>query len=1351
MRSTLKISNSTSLHYLQMNYSRMERVNSQISLQKQMVNVEDDPIGATLGLRLLNVTARTEQYSRNIQVGIGLLGLTDKSLQSSKTILDSVRALAVGGANDVTTPEQRTALQAELISTLKQLISASNGSDGERYIFGGQNTTVPPFTIVNGRYVNYQGDDKNIDIQTDAGVLQAINCTGAAAYGNMDTIIASRDLNPDITLATDSSTRLSDLNGGEGIPKGKITVYYSAYPDGLEVDLSGCDTLEDVKDAIEKQTLDASRKLDATEHYWLDKSNLNWHDLQDRFLKVTMNPEHNGISLQEFDLGEPLPAPTKYEAYYNLNYDNFAGTAPGYAVGLYGMAGVTEPDEPLTIFDQLDYVYAKGTKYYDAFRIDDAGLNRVAEGLGIKGTAKKFDPLQPPDPILDGFLHGRDLNPALSDRTLLADLTGYNDAVYTFSNGSKPQDITIQETSKDDNHIFNDWNLTGLTLGANTGPNGELYTQVTRRGPPDNDLFVEIYTVPIAKAKPSDLVATGSYNEDGLGGTIRLEEANSSGVGGTVGIVLSTSSNFANVNLMVDFGSQLTASVHVPSFIEETDLDGASRDIFSIASGWQIRGLDMPPASGYDKNHPATTDLDGDVSVNYRYIEEGTPPDLRNILRVELFRPSFADQPATMIASGDLDITDCLYTDPVTGVTSANFAASGRVEIVGLPDFSQVKGSVYLEIPAGTSFTGSTMGSGINDPTQLTFSVEAPGEAPAGELVLGGAMEMVADTAVAVPFVLKNDTLFLKGQVFDVDIPLAGGGWIPAGTALYEDTLIPRGVTIDLGANLLLEKTVLTEGQTIEFSNALVLGTVIPRGTYYTGGGPFTVTNMGITVTNPIGPAVTTSSPYGHDLRATFATIEDFNRAVREAGVYVESRVAENGKSLEFISTLAGAYLTVSEDSDCYEQMNDQYQQLSRLNLDGLVKGESTDTYGNVYTEVIYYPPDPQYPDRPLTLVNAEGKDFQLEPGYYVRVYSDKDALKLPWEDRDNSSMVAEGFIPAGSWNPAFDRTQMVLPFTDPPFLPDLDSGPILGFRNGLVLEERNNSGVSGTVDVNYYAEVPSTSGQVGVEIRTRKNTATGVDEDYQEYNPWVNDNITVFPGGLRPEGSRHTTIQEWDLINIIPGVTCDYSGTYHGSIARDGVNLDVRLHRDSSHLVVTSRNDPTEPLLPGNVVQLYETNPDGQFILVDGLRVPAGTLVVEANNLPDQVKDNFVLTTGAIRQYGQEREENVFSTINDLLDALAANDAGKIHDLIGSIQNDIERMLTADGDVSTRAQRMELVMARQQDDLIFYKDAVTQRVGMDTNALSAAILRQYASQNAYDASLSVASKLQGMSLLDYL
>lgn len=1678
MRSTVKITNSQNLHYLQKNGRALAKISAQVSGLQQLNNLEDDPLGASYGTRMKTMMSRVTQYTRNITFGKSMLDQADSKLQDTKKLIDKIYTLVEGAANSATTADQVAANMKEVDTLLQQILSGANFFDGERYTFGGQYTSSPPFEIVNGRYVYYKGDDKKINMEVDHGSTQAVNVTGTDAFGNMTTVIKGKDLNPDVCLFTDRSTPLSALNGGSGIPKGKIMVYYSAYPEGLEVDLTNCDTLEDVKDAIEKQTLDASRKLHPNKDGWLDGSTLDWHDLQDRYVQVSINPEHNGISLQEIDHGEELPEPTRQELNAGVNYSGNNGyplNGGGYGVADDG-SGYTVG--ATTVYDKPDYVYGDGSKVYAPLRVDDSGKNKVAEGLGIKGAANVYNPLSP-DRIMDGFLHGKDLNPVLSGSTLLADIDGYNDGVYTFNNGTKPGDISIEEKlNQDSQNVFNAWNLSGLSLKNNTGPEGELYARVTRRGEPDNDIFVELYSQPISKAGPGDLVATGAYNQSDTGGTVILNEANSSGVSGTVGIILASNAKEAQVDLKVNFGLNIQDSIHVPVFVEETGGDGRSKDIFNIASGWQIRGLDKPPAEGYDLNHPATTDLEGNVAINYRYDE-----DSKRFL-VEIYRPSYGDQPAKKIATGYLPV-DQVPTDKIY---------SGRIEITGEPGFEGVSGSVYIELPQGTSFSGSTtdgseeakktqssivlqnpaapgtvviggsktlaknmsvgqpftltgdatfkagqifgapvtlsdgtlwpdglplpadatvlagqtidlgtnqllagatlsggqdiqfienvtingsnnvlqqnktvggtpagqitlagdtlfkagqvfatavtlpdgtihpagtpldrdvtltngtvvelgtnkllagtalahgqqiqfvddttvstlgmtlvenqtiggtpitlagdtvfkkgqdfansyvngngdtvvalpdgtevkvplehdttfpagtvvdpavvdasgnnllagtvlaagqtveflndiaagttipagsyftpsgagFGTGVKgasstDPLDITYELQS--DAPAGNVYLGGAMELLQDQAASHsnsnvppnPMILAGDVTFKKGQVFTQDIYLPNGGVIRAGVPLTKDYTLKKGSEVCFDE--LKAGTVLPQGQTVNFTDPIPAGTVVPRGSYYqSANGGFPVDNMGVVVTDPVTGQTRQDHPGGYNLRATFATIEDFNRAVEEAGVYVKSQISSDGKRLEFVSSLAGAYLTVSEDTDCYEQMNDKYEQLSGLDLTGLVKGVNSDNYGNTYTEMIYYPPDLEHPDKKVTLVSDTGDLIEVDPGYYVRVYSDKSSLDKSYENRDNASMIAEGFIPAGEWNP---KANPYDPAYDPSYIPGtpgyqpfLPVAPetTLGIANGLILEERNNSGVYGSVNVDYYGNQ-----ETQAEYRTRYNPKTEQVESYIEYNPWHNDEMTIFPGGLRPEGTKHTTIQQWDMVDLTPGVSCDYSGTFHGKVSKDDSlpghyqsNIQLALYKDSSNTVMTSRNDPENDAIgPDGKVQLYKTNPNGTFILDNnGDKIPAGTMTIDTANLPAGETDSFTLTTGASRHGGQEREENLFSTINDVLDAMVVNDKDKLHDLLGPLTRDLKRIESANGDAAARSARLKLLTERHSADLVTYGNLVTQKIGMDEYALSTAIMNKFAAQNAYDAAMQIAATITQMSLLDYL
>lgn len=1311
MRGTMKISESNSLLYLNKNYTALNKVSNQISSYRKVVNLSDDPMSANLGIQMETVVSRIQQYDRNIVTGKGMLTMADQTLLSAKTLVDKLNSLTIGAASESTTAEQRRANANEVNNILQEIITLANRMDGERYIFGGQQTTNPPFKIVNGRYVLYTGDDKDVKIQIDQGVTQPVNVTGSAAFGSMQGIIVSRDQNPTVDMGIDRSTFLSDLNGGNGVPKGKILVKYSAYPDGLEVDLSSCDTLEDVKDVIEKATLDASRALDPRNCNWLDSSNMNWHDLQDRYVKVTLNPDHNGISLQEIDLGEPLPEPTPMETYYGLNYTINPNTAALWAPGdIMTAAGPT--------YDQKDYVYGNGVNYNKTLSVDEVANNRVAAALGIKGTAGKYDPLRP-DPVLDGFLIGTDLNPKLTGKTLLANLEGYNDVAYTITNGALPGKVVISETSSDSNNVFNNWNLSGLELGQNTGVNGELYARATHRPKAGGgtEIFVELYRRPVDSALASDLVATGVYDATPDGGLVVFKEANYSGVNGTVGVHLPIAVDEFSVNLKANFDNSLRATVHVPAFKEEINPDGTPKDFYSIFSGWSIRGLDKPISPTHSQNHLASTDLDGNVSMNFRVAE--LPPGSANYSAiVELYRPSFADQPTKLLATGTMQLP---VQDP--GPPPVFDFSSGRIEFVGSPEFPNIDGSVYLEIPGNVvttmNMTNGVVGSGSANATQVVFTLGA-NLAMTGPMTIGGAMQINANQTLAGvlgvdDMKLAGDTVFKKGQVFTNDVGLPNGGTLPAGVPLPDDTLLWKGTKIGAGTTI-MAGTVLPQGQTFQFANDLAAGTVIPRGSYTVGGFPV----PGMLNADPSKPGV-----IGFDVQATFATVDDLCRAVNQTGTYVTARVADNGKSIEFISNLAGAYLTVSEDTDCYEQMGDIYQQLRELDFNGLIKGVNSDENGNLYTEVIFYPPDPQRPFDKIHLVGKDGNLIDIDPGYYVRVYNSREEMEKKYEDRDNTKLMAEGFLPASA--------RVAPPDPLNPFVPGA------GAIQGLALNERNQSGLSGVVgNFDYY----------GSRVQT---TPDPTDPMKTIENPYNNNDITIYPGGMRPTGSVHTNLQQIDLFNITPGITCDYNGTFHGTIGWDAGTGEttLTLFRDISHTKMTAKG-----VMNGKTgtIDLYETLPDGTWRLdANNNRIPMGSIVVQANHLLDGQKDNFELTTGAQRAGGQVREDNLFATFNDIIDAMHENDVDALHDLIGMIKKDLDRLLDADGYVGALTDRLNMLKERHADEIITFTRLYQTRVGLVDEDFTEAIMRYQASQNAFDAALAISGKVLQKSLLDYL
>jgi hypothetical protein len=434
------------------------------------------------------------------------------------------------------------------------------------------------------------------------------------------------------------------------------------------------------------------------------------------------------------------------------------------------------------------------------------------------------------------------------------------------------------------------------------------------------------------------------------------------------------------------------------------------------------------------------------------------------------------------------------------------------------------------------------------------------------------------------------------------------------------------------------------------------------------------------------------------------------------------------------MSRLAGAYLTVSEDTDCYEQMNDTFQQLSALDLNGIVKDANTDRNGDLHTEIIYYPPDPQRTDGKVVLISDEGEQTLIDAGYYVRLYKDKDQLGKTYENRDNTQMVAEGFIPAGDWdNPVANPNN--------PFVPNANSGPNLGVRLPLMLEERNKSGLSGTVNFDYYG------GKNQIDPG-----ADGIAGNADDINsPYDNADLTITPGGLRTTSSVHATMQEVDISGFTPGVHGDFLGNSYATIEYDAATpaTTVTLYRDSSRTHMAAKGVINAQT---GEIDLFETDKNGNFTQdLNGNPIRIGSIVVTDNALLDGQSDTFIITMGGVNNGGQKKEDNLFSTIHDALDALYANDMDTLHDLLDVIQGDIDRIVAAAGEVDARSKRIEMLGDRYSDDIIAFTEVYESTVGMDENAFIRYTQEVLMAEQQFNAAMMISTRYMQLSILDYI
>ncbi|MHC4885372.1 MAG: flagellar hook-associated protein FlgL [Planctomycetota bacterium] len=479
MRSTMKIAGNTAIDNILDNYSRVMKLQNQMGTGRRVVKPSDDPLAANEGIRIQTMLTQIEQYQRNLNVGDSFLGLSDSALQGLNDAVSSAKSLTVGMANEATTSGARQASVMEIDALRRELLLLGNREVGGRYIFGGTETTEPPFQMIDSEYVLYTGNEEKIEVQVGKSQFESINVTAPEVFGSLITNHTSDQLAPRLNIDVDNGTRLEDLNLGTGVSSGSINITYSGSTvQGLEIDLSGADTLEDVIDTIQNATTNV--------------------------ITVSLNTAKDGIVLTD------------------------------------GGGG------PITV--------------------QEVASNNVARDLGILGSVAAGLPL-----------NGQVIQTQITDRTLLADIPGYNGHPLTITNGpDDPVDPALTESGDINNNLSN-YALTGLTEGVNVDPNNRLHVRVTSNlgvQPFDIDIFKD------AAMLPEDLVATGTSTNGAS--TVTINAANGSGISGTIDLnhVADGTSR-----IDVDFPDFYQGTINVEAFAE-------SGDTLNQFENWQISGLE---------------------------------------------------------------------------------------------------------------------------------------------------------------------------------------------------------------------------------------------------------------------------------------------------------------------------------------------------------------------------------------------------------------------------------------------------------------------------------------------------------------------------------------------------------------------------------------------------------------------------------------------------------------------------------------------------------------------------------------------------------------------------------------
>lgn len=224
MRIATQTISDTMIQQIQTLSAQQAQYQQQLSSGDRITNPSDDPSAMNQVLNMQSQMQSLQQISSNNSTATAITQQSYSALNNLQSISTSAGELVTEGASGTTSPADYAAYSQQLTQLIKQALDTANTQYNGNYIFGGTQTTTPPFTATydasgNVTGVTYTGTASGISMETGQGNTVSPYTDGATNQQMADFInnlvtlqSAMNSASPTAVQATQSSLQTSEDN-----------------------------------------------------------------------------------------------------------------------------------------------------------------------------------------------------------------------------------------------------------------------------------------------------------------------------------------------------------------------------------------------------------------------------------------------------------------------------------------------------------------------------------------------------------------------------------------------------------------------------------------------------------------------------------------------------------------------------------------------------------------------------------------------------------------------------------------------------------------------------------------------------------------------------------------------------------------------------------------------------------------------------------------------------------------------------------------------------------------------------------------------------------------------------------
>jgi len=177
-------------YQMQQSQQALATANQQLSTGLRVNQLSDDPAASANMVVSLAASASVDQYTSNVSSVLPRMQTADSAMSAIVTSLNSAITLGTSGASSSSVTANKQSIATQVQSILSSVISQANTSYNGVYVFGGSESTTPPFVAASTTYTSSQGSVANPLAATTALTAGSVTSISDATTGKTMTFKA---------------------------------------------------------------------------------------------------------------------------------------------------------------------------------------------------------------------------------------------------------------------------------------------------------------------------------------------------------------------------------------------------------------------------------------------------------------------------------------------------------------------------------------------------------------------------------------------------------------------------------------------------------------------------------------------------------------------------------------------------------------------------------------------------------------------------------------------------------------------------------------------------------------------------------------------------------------------------------------------------------------------------------------------------------------------------------------------------------------------------------------------------------------------------------------------------------